>query len=102
VGAYSVLVYSGQRSLPALRLVTASDTLTASAIADDLLAQSPSGVGVEVVCNGMRLYARGVVPIGGSRHSWADASAGGVEAASRYANAGTGGAVSRSRANLRT
>lgn len=79
MGAYSVLVYSGQRSLPALHLVAAGDTPTASAIADDLLVRSPAAVGVEVVCDGMRLYARGVVPVGVARptNALADASVGG-------------------------
>jgi hypothetical protein len=59
-----VLVYGGQRSLPALHLVAASDVSAAAAVADDLLAQSSSGIGVEVVCEGKRLYVRGVVPAG--------------------------------------
>ena len=76
MGAYSVLVYGGQRSARTLHFVAASDTQMASAIADDLLAQSPSGVGVEVMRDGERLYVRGVVPIDASRLSVvADASA---------------------------
>jgi len=67
VGVYNVLVYGGEPSLPAVHLVAASDATTASAIADDLLVQSPDGVGVEVVCDGKRLYARGVVPVSAPR-----------------------------------
>jgi len=63
VGRYSVLIYSGQRSPPALHPVAASDALTASDIADDLMSRSPSAVGVEVVRDGERIYARGVVPV---------------------------------------
>jgi hypothetical protein len=105
VGAYSVLVHSGQRSLPDLHSVAASDMLAAAAIADELLVQSRSGVGVEVVCDGNRLYARGVVPVGESRRAIAL-----VEAVASDAQAGPmrgqgirqTGAASSACANMRT
>jgi hypothetical protein len=82
VGDYSVLVHSGQRTLPVLHSVAASDMLAAAAMADELLAQSRGGVGVEVVRDGNRLYARGVVPVGESHRTTArvNAVAGDAEA----------------------
>jgi hypothetical protein len=62
VRAYQVLIYGGQPSPPAAHLVTADDSSVAERIADDLMAQSPHAVGVEVLCDGERCYARGVVP----------------------------------------
>jgi hypothetical protein len=72
VGYYSVFVYGGRRSLPTRHLVAAGDLPSASAIADDLLARSAKGVGVEVVRNGEPLYARGVVPARAFRQPMTD------------------------------
>jgi hypothetical protein len=57
-----VLVYHGERPSPSLHLVTTSDELPVSEIADELLTQSSDGVGVEVWCEAERLYARGATP----------------------------------------
>lgn len=57
-----VLVYHGARAPPSLHLVTAADDAHIAEIADELLTQSPDGVGVEVWRDDERLYARGAVP----------------------------------------
>jgi hypothetical protein len=56
------LVYHGARTPPSLHLVTTDGHGGASEIGDELLTQSPDGVGVEVWCEDERLYARGAVP----------------------------------------
>jgi hypothetical protein len=108
VGVYSVLVHSGRRSLPARHLVTAIDIPMASDIADNLLTRSLSGVGVEVVSDGERLYARGVVPARATRLttvSPGDSVQGireaGLPLLQAYGERQTGSA-SRSRASFRT
>jgi hypothetical protein len=108
VGVYNVLVHSGRRSLPDRHLVTAIDMPMASDIADDLLTRSLCGVGVEVVSDGERLYARGVVPARAARPttvSPGDSVRGDLEAGLPLHQAYSErqiGSASRSRASFRT
>jgi len=61
--SYEVLVHSGRSRSPDLHLVTVADDEAASELADQLLFDSITAVGVEVNCAGQRLYARGTVPV---------------------------------------
>jgi len=62
VRSFTLLLHCGSASSPSLHLVTAEAHSTAEALADQLLTESPDGVGVEVWEGDQRLYARGVVP----------------------------------------
>jgi hypothetical protein len=57
------LVHHGARTPPSLHLVTTGEDTPVADIADELLTQSSDGVGVEVWCEAVRLYARGAVPL---------------------------------------
>lgn len=59
---FRVLLYPGSSDPPSLHLVTAEDNSAARAVADELLAEAPDGVGVEVWRDDHRIYARGATP----------------------------------------
>ena len=60
--AYRVLVYGNGRA-PDLHIIDASTDARAEAVADCLMVEAPNSLGVEVVCEGRRVYVRGVVPV---------------------------------------
>jgi hypothetical protein len=60
---YEVRVHRGHPQPPELHWIVAASAEAASERAEQLFAESPDAIGIEVMCAGERFYVRGVVPV---------------------------------------